>query len=237
MSYVELHSRSAFSFLRGASAPEQLAEAASSSGMPAMALCDRDGVYGAPRFFAAAKENSVRAIIGSELTMEDGSVLPVLVETRAGYQNLCRLLTRAHLRAPKGESKVRWDELPEFASGLVALTGDEEGPLARVSALGLKSETRYRTLEALPGSSVLEIDLVTGRKNQIRLHAAHAGFPLAGERKYARGKDATLRFRSRRVALHAWKLEFAHPRTGKALRVEAPLPHDLVLLLDRARKG
>ena len=113
----------------------------------------------------------------------------------------------------------------------------EDGPLARVSALGLKSQTRYRTLEALPGSSVLEIDLVTGRKNQIRLHAAHAGFPLAGERKYARGKDATLRFRSRRVALHAWRLELAHPRTGKPLRVEAPLPADLVDLLARARKG
>jgi 23S rRNA pseudouridine1911/1915/1917 synthase len=113
----------------------------------------------------------------------------------------------------------------------------EDGPLARVSALGLKSQTRYRTLEVLPGASVLEIDLVTGRKNQIRLHAAHAGFPLAGERKYARGKEATLRFRSRRVALHAWRLEFAHPRTGKPLRIEAPLPSDLLELLARARKG
>ncbi len=113
----------------------------------------------------------------------------------------------------------------------------EDGPLARVSALGLKSQTRYRTLEALPGASVLEIDLVTGRKNQIRLHAAHAGFPLAGERKYARGKEATLRFKSRRVALHAWRLEFAHPRTGAVLRLEAPLPPDLLELLDRARKG
>src|SRR5688572_30994963 len=59
-------------------------------------------------------------------TLFRSSVLPVLVETRAGYQNLCRLLTRAHLRAAKGESKVRWDELPEFASGLVALTGDRK---------------------------------------------------------------------------------------------------------------
>ncbi len=84
---------------------------------------------------------------------------------------------------------------------------------------------------------MLEIDLVTGRKNQIRLHAAHAGFPLAGERKYARGKEATLRFKSRRVALHAWRLEFAHPRTGAVLRLEAPLPPDLLELLDRARKG
>jgi len=113
----------------------------------------------------------------------------------------------------------------------------EDGPLARVSALGLKSETRYRTLEALPAASVLEIDLVTGRKNQIRLHAAHAGFPLAGERKYARGKDASVRFRSRRVALHAWRLEFAHPHTGATLKVESPLPADLRELLERTRKG
>ena len=147
MSYVELHCRSAFSFLRGASNPEQLAEVAAESGLPAMALCDRDGVYGAPRFFTAAKENSLRAIIGSELTMEHGSVLPVLVETRTGYQNLCRLLTRAHLRAPKGESKVRWDELAEFASGLVALTGDDEGPLARALQRDDNGEAEARIVQ------------------------------------------------------------------------------------------
>ena len=113
----------------------------------------------------------------------------------------------------------------------------EEGAHSRVSALGLKSLTRYRTLEALAAASVLEIDLVTGRKNQIRLHAAHAGFPLAGERKYARGRDARVRFRSRRVALHAWRLELAHPWTGAALAVEAPLAQDLCELLDSLRKG
>src|SRR5262245_60204357 len=129
MNYVELHARSAFSFLRGGSVPEQLAEVARKLGLSAMALCDRDGVYGAPQFFNAARDSSIRPIIGSELTLEDGTVLPVLVETRAGYQNLCRLLTRAHLRARKGESRVRWDELAEFATGLVALTGDEEGPI------------------------------------------------------------------------------------------------------------
>src|SRR5439155_23174910 len=100
-----------------------------------MALCDRDGVYGAPRFFAAGQERGIRSIIGSELTMEDGSILPVLVESRRGYQNLCRLITRAQLRSAKGQSAVRWDELPEFAEGLVALTGDEEGPLQRALAL------------------------------------------------------------------------------------------------------
>jgi error-prone DNA polymerase len=128
-SFVELHARSAFSFLRGASLPEHLAEVAAQLEFPAMALCDRDGVYGAPRFFAAAKAHGVRPIIGSEVTMQDRTVLPLLVETRTGYQNLCRLITRSQLRSPKGQSAVRWDELPEFAEGLVALTGDNEGPL------------------------------------------------------------------------------------------------------------
>ena len=131
MSYVELHARSAFSFLRGASLPEQLAETAAHLNLPAMALCDRDGVYGAPRFFAAGREQGVRPIVAAELSMEDDTVLPVLVESRAGYQNLCRLLTQAHLSAPKNESTVRWSDLPEFAEGLVVLTGDEEGPLLR----------------------------------------------------------------------------------------------------------
>src|ERR1051325_10063640 len=97
--------------------------------MPAIALCDRDGVYGAPRFFGRAREAGIRPIVGAELTMEDQTVLPVLVKSRTGYQNLCQLLTRAHLRSEKGKASVRWNELPEFAEGLVALTGDEEGPL------------------------------------------------------------------------------------------------------------
>jgi len=82
--YIELHARSAFSFLRAASLPEQLVEGAAHFQMPALALCDRDGVYGAPRFFARAKEDGLRPIIGAELTMEDASVLPVLVEKRQG---------------------------------------------------------------------------------------------------------------------------------------------------------
>ena len=86
-------------------------------------------VYGAPRFYAAAKEQGLHAIVGSELTLEDESVLPVLVMNRIGYRNLCRMITRAQLRAPKGESRIRWTELAEFHEGLIALTGDGEGPL------------------------------------------------------------------------------------------------------------
>jgi len=127
--YVELHCRSAFSFLRGASTPEQLAEHAAQLQMPALALCDRDGLYGAPRFFSRAGETGLRPIVGAELTMEDQTILPVLVQSRIGYQNLCRLLTRSHLRNEKGKAAAYWNELPEFSNGLVALTGDQEGPL------------------------------------------------------------------------------------------------------------
>jgi error-prone DNA polymerase len=123
MNYVELHACSAFSFLRGGSFPEQLAEVAAELEMPAMALLDRNGVYGAQRFSVAAREHNVRPIVGCELSMEDGSVLPVLVENRTGYKNLCELLTQAHLRSEKGTCAVRWSELPEFAEGLVAFFG------------------------------------------------------------------------------------------------------------------
>jgi error-prone DNA polymerase len=102
MGYCELHCCSAFSFLRGGSFPEQLAEVAAELEMPAMALLDRNGVYGAQRFSVACREQGVRAIIGSDLTMEDRTLLPVLVENRIGYANLCSLLTQAHLRSEKG---------------------------------------------------------------------------------------------------------------------------------------
>src|SRR5215471_7937986 len=121
MSYVELHTCSAFSFLRGGSFPEQLAEVAAELEMPTLALCDRDGVYGAQRFSVAARERNVRPITGCELSIEDSSVLPLLVENRTGYKNLCELLTQAHLRSEKAKYTIHWDELPQFAKGLITL--------------------------------------------------------------------------------------------------------------------
>jgi len=131
-SYVELHARSAFSFLRAASHPEHLVEKAAELDLPAVALCDRDGVYGAARFHGKAKEVGLKPIVGAELTLDDGSVLPVLVANRTGYQNLCRLITQAKLRGTKQHAPVHWSELAEFAEGLIALTGDEEGPVRRL---------------------------------------------------------------------------------------------------------
>ncbi len=151
MAYVELHACSAFSFLRGGSFPEHLAEVAFQLGMKAMALLDRNGVYGAQRFANGAREN-VRPIVGCELTMEDGSVLPVLVKSQTGYANLCSLLTDAHLRSEvKGECAVRWQELPEFSEGLVALLGSSLGS-AHLQCAGdriLRSRTFQKPSAAL----------------------------------------------------------------------------------------
>src|SRR5213594_1557555 len=129
--FIELHAQSAFSFLEGAEPPEAYAAAAARLEMPAVALCDRDGVYGAPRFTRAALNAGVKPIVGSELTLADGSRLPLLVEDREGYQNLCRLITRMKLGAAKGAAAATLDDLTPYAAGLVCLTGGARGPLAR----------------------------------------------------------------------------------------------------------
>ncbi len=143
--FIELHSRSAFSFLEGASLPEDLIAVCARLNMPAMALLDRDGVYGAPRFYMAAKKAGIKAHMGAEVTCEISDFrfqiedlkpcksksicnlkskicnpfrLPLLVSSRAGYQNLCRLITKMKLRAQKGEGAVRREELQEHAAGV-----------------------------------------------------------------------------------------------------------------------
>src|SRR2546428_2001929 len=128
--YTELHARSAFSFLEGASVPEELAGACAEQEMGAMALLDRDGVYGAPRFHLAAKKLSIKAHIGAEITSAAGWRYALLVESRAGYQNLCRLITHMKLHAKKGEARVSAEDLAGHTTGLICLTGGEEGPLA-----------------------------------------------------------------------------------------------------------
>ena len=130
--YVELHARSAFSFLEGACVPEELAGACAEFGMPAMAIVDRNGVYGAPRFHMAAKKAGVRAHIGSEITCTNGVSYPLLVETREGYRNLCRLVTRMKLRAKKGEGAATPEELAEYSKGLLCLTRHPEERLLEI---------------------------------------------------------------------------------------------------------
>ena len=225
--YVELHSRSAFSFLEGASLPENLVAACANLNMPAMALLDRDGVYGSPRFHMAAKKARIKAHIGAEVTCElfspqnhpsttlkagsdaekniighrftiaknqidhqrskakDFSVslclrgefhLPLLVSSRLGYQNLCRLITKMKLRSAKGKGAVREEELREHAAGLICLTGDDDGPLAFALARGGMEEGRscVERLTSIFGQDNVYVELQRHfhREQEARNHAA-----------------------------------------------------------------
>ena len=139
--FVELLARSAFSFLRGASQPEELVVRAKELELPALAICDRDGLYGSARAHLAAKEHGQRVIVGAELGVDasvehagswkthrvrpkaapDLPVVALLVQDGEGYRNLCRLLTLAHADLPKGESALRPEWLAAYARGLFAV--------------------------------------------------------------------------------------------------------------------
>jgi error-prone DNA polymerase len=148
--FVELHAKSAFSFLEAAALPEVLAERAAALGQRAMALVDADGVYGAPRFYRACTRLGITPLVGAEISMGDGSRLPLLIEDREGYRNLCRLLTRIKMRAPKGEGAAGWDDIEEHVGGLVCLTGGPHGPVAhRLERDG--HEAARGTLDRLTG--------------------------------------------------------------------------------------
>src|ERR1700747_1488173 len=146
--YAELHARSAFSFLEGAVTPEELASVCSALGMSSMALLDRDGLYGAPRFYLAAQKIGIRTHIGAEVSCVKGWRYSLLVTSPEGYKNLCRLITRMKLGAAKGEGAIETNELEHFNKGLVCLTGGDEGPLAYSHRTGGREATR-KCLEQL----------------------------------------------------------------------------------------
>jgi len=129
MSYAALWCKSNYSFLEGASHPEELVEEAHALGLRSLALTDRDGVYGAVRAFVKARELGVHLISGSQLTLTDKSLLTLLAMDRDGYANLCQLITLGRLRNPKGECSVTWEEVCERAGGLIALWGGERSLL------------------------------------------------------------------------------------------------------------
>ncbi len=125
-SYVPLWCKSNFSFLEGASHPDELMEEAQRFGLTTLALTDRDGVYGVVRAHVKARELGMRLIIGSEVTVEDESIIVLLAQDRDGYANLCRLLTTGRLRSEKGESSITWNEVCQYGSGLIALWGGDQ---------------------------------------------------------------------------------------------------------------
>jgi error-prone DNA polymerase len=127
--YAPLWVKSNFSFLEGASHPDELVEQAHALGLPALALTDRDGVYGIVRAHVRAQELGVRLLFGAELTLTGAGTLVALCQSREGYGNLCQLISRGRLRSKKGESSVRLEELCELGRGLLVLC-PKPGPLA-----------------------------------------------------------------------------------------------------------
>jgi error-prone DNA polymerase len=188
MQFVELHARSAFSFLEGASVPEALAYACAKQQLPAMAVLDRNGLYGSPRFHLNAKSKGIKSHVGAELSVGEtlasrSSYYPLLVESRAGYQNLCRLITKTKLRASKNKpTAATLAELEEHAAGLICLTGDEDGPLAAALKFGGKDEAR-RLLDRLTsifGRGNVYVELQRHFRPE-QEHRNHAAIDLARE--------------------------------------------------------
>ncbi len=185
--YVELRARSAFSFLEGASAPEDIAESAAALGYDAIALGDRDGLYGAPRFYQAAAKAGIKPIVGAELTLAGGGIqstgirgssrLYVLVPDRERYKNLCRMLTASKLRIiepgrigpggspvpprypEKGQSSVTLEDLERFGAGLICLAGGIYSPLSRRLLRGDDPRALCERLSAIFGPGNLFIDI------------------------------------------------------------------------------
>ena len=134
--YAELHLHTNFSFLDGASHPEELVAQAAALGMPALAVTDHDGLYGVVRFAVAARGHGVKPIVGTELTLDGGYHVTLLARDRRGYANLCRLLSAAQLGHPKGEASASFDLLSRHAAGLVCLSGCPRGELAQALRRG-----------------------------------------------------------------------------------------------------
>ena len=127
--YAELHCHSAYSFLDGASLPDEILAEAHRLGLPALALTDRNGIYGSLAFAHAAQPLGIQAITGAEVTLTDGSQLILLAATPEGYTNLCRLLTEAHLGAERLDPRLPLTSIVARHDGLIILSGSRSGGL------------------------------------------------------------------------------------------------------------
>ena len=245
--YAELRTASAFSFLDGASLPEDLVARAAELGLPAVALVDRNGVYGAPRFYKAARAAGLRALVGAEVALGDlpASRLTLLVEPPAGYRNLCKLLTAAALGKPKGAAAASFEEVE--AAEAAARADRRRGGTARAGVGGPRrgadpARTVLERLAALfPGRLHVELQRhglrEEERRNQALVDlAARLRLPLVATNgvRYARSEDKPLhdvltahpppddarRAPGRRLAAHR---ERHLKRAGRDGRVSSPI--------------
>ena len=187
--------KSHFSFLEGASEPEALVLRAHKLGLSAIALTDRDGLYGVVRAHVKAKELGLQLIIGAQMTLSDDSQLLLLAKSAQGYSNLCRLVSIGRLRSPKGTSSVNWEEVSLCSGDLLALWGGvgsllarkEEPPAQIFELLGACFQQR---LYALVSDHLQPLDLQRNqrtvrraRKHKIPLLAANEVLYSAAKRR------------------------------------------------------
>jgi error-prone DNA polymerase len=173
--YVELHCHSAYSFLDGASRPEELVSRAVELGYPALALTDHDALYGSMEFAQLARASGLQPIIGAEVTLESPFAdeadecesgapechVTLLAETPLGYANLCRLLTRAHMESPRGDPRLSLDALLERTEGLILLTGCRRSPFLLALDQGEREgEAFARRMLAAFGTQNLFVELL-----------------------------------------------------------------------------
>src|SRR6266581_822956 len=180
--YAELHCHSAYSFLDGASPPDEILAAAHSLGYPALALTDRNGIYGSLAFAHAAQPLGIQAITGAEVTLSDGCHLILLAETAKGYTNLCRLLTEAHLGAERLDPRLPLAQIEERHEGLIMLSGSRrDGLLSRtLQTEGLRAASKLA--ERCRGAFGPDRFFVEIQRNRVRgdLAQTRALIDLAG---------------------------------------------------------
>jgi error-prone DNA polymerase len=231
--YVELHAHSSYSFLDGASLPEELAARAAELGYDALALTDHDGVYGSLEFAHAAKHFGVRPITGAEVTLEGGGHVTLLCESQRGYANLCRILTDAHAgtRVPGRERELlpaatTLDVLEQHAEGLVALSG--------CARHGLRGADAERLARAFAGAFYVELQrpyergdtrrnaMLTELAGQLRVPTVATGNVHAHSLRRARLQDALVAIKNR-TSLDGCERE----RRGNHESILLP-PHELL---------
>ena len=186
--YAELHCLSNYTFLRGASDPEELVHRAVELGYGALAITDECSVAGVVRAHGAAKDTKLKLLIGSEFTLADGLRMVLLVENLRGYETLCELITRARRAAPKGEYRLAREDIPVAPEGLLALWLPSAGK--RVSEADFLAS-------CFPGSAYIAVELHRGEDDAARIAALEEIARASGMRCVAAG-DAHMHVRSRK---------------------------------------
>jgi error-prone DNA polymerase len=223
-SYAALWCKSNYSFLEGASHPDELVEQAHEQGLAALALTDRDGVPGIVRAHVKARELGLKLLVGSEVTLDDGTTLVLLAREREGYANLCGLVSRGRLRSPKGESRVSWREVCEHARGLVALAGGARNAIVREpAAKGVLDDLRSAFGEHLFAllARHRSAEEVEGER-RLRARAQHLGIPVVAANEVLYHRPDRRRVQD---VLTCIRHGVALARAGKRLRPNAE--HDL----------